>query len=368
MKKVWSIALAGALCLSLCACGGGEEAAAPSATPETVPESASIPPESQAPVAETLEIGDSIDNEQFRMTFDALELLDEYSYDTSEYSSTSLYVEEGYKLLVVKGHFENKATSVISDSAFAFTATVNDTYTVDGYDVHLDFQRSKSFEIDPYTDLDYVLHINIPGKLAEQFETATFTIGFNDDLSDPTTTWSSDGGRTAETDQLYALTSGLTSGEAGGGESGGETAAQTIAIGDMITTDDYEFTLTNVELTYEVQPPNTSGVYSSYSAESGKVFVHVEADVKNTMQRDIRIDELFNTSVLYDGKYPYSGFTVVNNGDNSFNWASNYVAATPLETCKAHGIVECPAEVDTSGKSIVVTLELGDTEYEYTLR
>lgn len=206
------------------------------------------------------------------------------------------------------------------------------------------------------------------------FETATFTIGFNNDLSAPTTVWSSDGTSTVEVDNRYTLTSGLTSGQAQGGEGSGETAgeeetdAQTIAIGDMITTSDYEFTLTNVELTYEVLPPNTSGVYSSYSAESGKVYVHVEADVKNTMQRDIRIDELFQTSVLYDGKYPYSGFTVVNSGDNSFNWASNYVAATPLETCKAHGIVECPAEVDTSGKSVVVTLELGDTEYQYTLR
>ena len=377
MKQVLSLALAGALCLGLCACGGtsaGTGDVPSSTTPDAVQESASLPQESQAPAAESLEIGGSIDNDSFRMTFDALELADEFSYDTSEYSSTSLYVEEGYKLLMLRGHFENKATGPISDSAFALTATVNDTYVVDGYDVRMNFLRSKSFEIDAYTDLDYVIYINIPEKLAGMFETATFTIGFNNDLSAPTTVWSSDGTGTVEVDNRYTLTSGLTSGQAQGGEGSGETAgeeetdAQTIAIGDMITTSDYEFTLTNVELTYEVLPPNTSGVYSSYSAESGKVYVHVEADVKNTMQRDIRIDELFQTSVLYDGKYPYSGFTVVNSGDNSFNWASNYVAATPLETCKAHGIVECPAEVDTSGKSIVVTLELGDTEYQYTLR
>ena len=54
--------------------------------------------------------------------------------------------------------------------------------------------------------------------------------------------------------------------------------------------------------------------------------------------------------------------------DNSFDWAGSYVAATPLETCKAHGIVECPAEVDTAGGSIVVSIELAGTVYEYTLR
>ena len=376
MKKIWSLILAGILCLSLCACGSGSEGGnaqnTPDASPAAVEETTPAPEESTGPAAEEVQIGGSIDNDSFLMTFNSLELLDEYSYDTSEHSSTSLYVEEGYKLLVVKGHFENKGTSTISDSAFAFTATVNDSYVVDGFDVRLNFQRSKNFEIDPYTDLDYVLYINIPEKLAGMFETASFTIGFNDDLSAPTTVWNSDGTSTVEVDQMYSLTSGLTSGSAGGeGESGatqGSAEAQTIAIGDTVTTDDYEFTLTNVELTYEVLPPNTSSVYTSYAAESGKVYVHVAADVKNTMQRDIRIEELFQTSVLYDGKYPYSGFTVVNDGDNRFDWVSSYVAATPLETCKAHGIVECPAEVDTSGKSVVVTLELGDTEYRYTLR
>lgn len=145
-------------------------------------------------------------------------------------------------------------------------------------------------------------------------------------------------------------------------------AMPTIEIGQTIATNDYEFTLKKVELSYEILPPNTNSVYTSYPAESGKVYVHVEADVKNTMPRDIRISELFATSVLYDGKYPYTGFTIVNDGDNRFDWVSSYVAATPLETCIAHGLVECPAEVDVSGKSIVVQLTLGNTTYEYTLR
>lgn len=145
-------------------------------------------------------------------------------------------------------------------------------------------------------------------------------------------------------------------------------AMPTIEIGQTIITNDYEFTLRKVELSYEILPPNTNGVYTSYPAESGKVYVHVEADVKNTMPRDIRINELFSASVLYDGKYPYTGFTIVNDGDNDFDWVSSYVAATPLETCIAHSLVECPSEVDTSGKSIVVQLILGNTTYEYMLR
>ena len=146
-----------------------------------------------------------------------------------------------------------------------------------------------------------------------------------------------------------------------------EAAALPIAIGDTISTDEYEFTLTGVALSYEVLPSDTSSAYMSYPAESGKVYVDVAANVKNIMQRDIRIEELYTASVLYDGQYPYSGFTVVDTGNN-FDWVGSYVAATPLETCKTHSLVECPVEVDTSGKSILVTLQLGDEAYEYVLR
>ena len=220
MKRISAAALAAALCLSLCACGGGSgsapagtggESTAPVTTTAPVA-TTPVPEETEAagPAATPVELGGSITTDNFVMTFDSLELLPEYSYATSEYSSTSLYVEEGYQLLVVKGTFENVGTTVISDSCFSLTATVNDEYVVDGYDVRLNFERDKYFEIDPYTEQAYDLYINIPDKLAEMFETASFTIGFKDDMSIPTTTYGSDGSVTVDIDQQYVFTSGLT--------------------------------------------------------------------------------------------------------------------------------------------------------------
>ena len=88
-------------------------------------------------------------------------------YETYEDMLRSLYVEQGYKLLMIKGHFDNVGTSTISDSAFLRKAVVNDGFEVEGFDVRINFIRDKYFEIDPYTDLDYVLYINIPEKLAD---------------------------------------------------------------------------------------------------------------------------------------------------------------------------------------------------------
>lgn len=219
MKRISAAALAAALCLSLCACGGSGSAPAETGGESTAPVTTTapvattpVPEETEAagPAATPVELGGSITTDNFVMTFDSLELLPEYSYSTSEYSSTSLYVEEGYQLLVVKGTFENVGTTVISDSCFSLTATVNGEYVVDGYDVRLNFERDKYFEVDPYTEQAYDLYINIPDKLAEMFETASFTIGFKDDMSVPTTTYGSDGSVTVDIDQQYVFTSGLT--------------------------------------------------------------------------------------------------------------------------------------------------------------
>lgn len=396
MKRIVALWLAAVLCLSLAACGKQaaelektediqtETEQTPAGAGETEPEAEPLEieteldapeetPEAEVPAltATPLALGDQIETAQFTMTFDTLELLPEYDIRLTENSSMSCVVEEGYQVLLVRGHITNTGTSVISDSAFYLTATVNGEYVVDGYDVRLLFVRNKYFEVDPYTDVDYVLYINVPDKLAELFETVTFEIGFKNDLGMLTTTYNVDGTETVDYENLYALTATLSGAapqsSAASETAATETAAQTIALGDTIIAADYEFTLTNVEFSYEVLPPNTSSVYTSYPADSGKVYVDVSADVKNTMERNIRMDELFTVSACYDGKYQYPGFTVVGD-DNQFIWASSYTAALPLETCKAHGLIECPVEVDTSGKSVVVTIVIDGVSYEYALR
>ena len=395
MKRIVALWLAAVLCLSLAACGKQaaelektediqtETEQTPAGAGETEPEAEPLEieaeldapeetPEAEVPAltATPLALGDQIETAQFTMTFDTLELLPEYDIRLTENSSMSCVVEEGYQVLLVRGHITNTGTSVISDSAFYLTATVNGEYVVDGYDVRLLFVRNKYFEVDPYTDVDYVLYINVPDKLAELFETVTFEIGFKNDLGMLTTTYNVDGTETVDYENLYALTAtldGAAEESAASGTAAAATAAQTIALGETILGADYEFTLTNVTFSYEVLPPNTSSVYTSYPADSGKVYIDVSADLKNTMERNIRIDELFTVSACYDGKYQYPGFTVVGD-DNQFIWASSYTAALPLETCQAHGLIECPVEVDTSGKSVVVTIVIDGVSYEYALR
>ena len=80
MKKWIALLLATVMCLSLAACGKNEAPAtntpaqnAPS-TPTTAPEAEQTEPTEPQQEAVGLSIGDKIDNENFTMTFDSMEI------------------------------------------------------------------------------------------------------------------------------------------------------------------------------------------------------------------------------------------------------------------------------------------------------
>ena len=324
MKKLLPLALSSALLLSLAACGGGD---ADPATQASAEPSAPVEAEAtEAPetglTAQPVELGGTLENDCFKMSFDSVELADEYSYSTGEYSSTSLYVEEGYKLLMLMGHFENVGTSPIADTSFSFQVTVNGDYVVDGHDVRLNFVRDKYFEIDPYTDLDYQLYINIPEKLAEQYESVEFQIGFRNDLAPLTTTWESDGSKTVDMEQLYSLSYHVGDAaptgtepdaaepdtEAEPADEAAEADVTVVAVGDTIHSDSWDVTLTKAEFASEIYPEDLSSSGNYYVQAEGSKFCNLEFDVKNLSSETLAFADAVNNVVVHCGQYAYDGY------------------------------------------------------------
>lgn len=141
-----------------------------------------------------------------------------------------------------------------------------------------------------------------------------------------------------------------------------------IVLGETISCDAFDFTINNVELTYELKPRNTSRVYTSYAAEDGKVYIHIDGEYLNKSKKDICIRDLPMPSADYNDGYCYDGFVVVDDGDNDFDWVSSYVVAEPLTTCHYHGLIECPVIVDETGDPLFVTLNINGTTYRYDIR
>ena len=174
-----------------------------STTIETIKETESETEATTEQEMKTVGIGQSIETESFKMSVKSIEIVDELVVKTGDMSSFKANVESGYKVLVVKGTMENTGKTVISDSSFYKKAVVNGDYEVGGFDVKLIFERNKYYEIDPYTEQNFFLYVNIPEKLAENYNTASFILGYKDDFSTITLIYES--GKTEKSDATHLI-------------------------------------------------------------------------------------------------------------------------------------------------------------------
>lgn len=177
LKKLLALLVSAALCLALPACGA----------PESVPSPSAEPPATPAPIhrGTELEMGGSLSTGDFVMSFDALELVPEFTYDTSDISSNSIWVEPGYMLLILRGTFENLSDRVISTDSFKITVSVNELYFTDSGRVRFELLPNFGGESEPGSRSEYVVYIYLPEQMTDLFETAAFDIYFNDDYSRP---------------------------------------------------------------------------------------------------------------------------------------------------------------------------------------
>ncbi len=148
-----------------------------------------------------------------------------------------------------------------------------------------------------------------------------------------------------------------------------ENSENIIVLGETISSDDWDFTVNNVEFTYELKPRNTSSVYTSYTAPDEKVYIHIDAEYHNKSKKDVCIRDLPVPNANYNDGYKYEGFVLADRDDNSFFWVSSYVVAEPLTTCHYHGLIECPKVVDESEEPLYVTMKLPNKQvYRYDIR
>lgn len=140
-----------------------------------------------------------------------------------------------------------------------------------------------------------------------------------------------------------------------------------INIGDTIKDDRAEITINKIEFSYDVLPDDTSSFYTHYAAESGKVYIHIDTDVKNIQKQDLSCDEIMAVKVDYNNGYEYEGFPVPEDSSTGFTYA-NIVSIAPLSTQGVRFLVDCPQEVADSQNPVKVIFTLSNTEYEYVIR
>ena len=144
-------------------------------------------------------------------------------------------------------------------------------------------------------------------------------------------------------------------------------AVKSISISETLTTSRYEITFNKIEFSYDVMPDNTSGFYTHYAADSGKVYIHVDTDVKNTQKQQLKCDDILKVEVEYNDGYKYSSNTVPEDSTTGFTYA-NITSIDPLETLGIHFLASCPEEVETSDNPVKVIFSIDGQDYEYVIR
>lgn len=147
------------------------------------------------------------------------------------------------------------------------------------------------------------------------------------------------------------------------------SSVQNIYIGNTVKGNGYDLTLNNVSLTYKAVPDNPPSYYTYYEAKVGKVYIKVDATIKNTSKVGISCDEIYSAKADYNNGFTYSGFCVADDYDGDFTYAS-ITRIDPLETLGVHCLIDCPEEVNTNTSaplSVTITLN-NDEKYVYTIR
>lgn len=143
---------------------------------------------------------------------------------------------------------------------------------------------------------------------------------------------------------------------------------QEIKLGQTVSTENYDFTLNKVKLSYRVEPDYKPSYYHYYDAPDGEIYVYVNASVKNKKKTSVECDTIYTATVDYNNGYTYDGFHIADDDDGDFTYA-NITDIDPLQTLGVHCLISCPDEVETSDAPLYVTIKIrGGETYKYIIR
>ena len=142
---------------------------------------------------------------------------------------------------------------------------------------------------------------------------------------------------------------------------------KTVKKGDVLTdTETVEATLQDVYTTNALYPPNKSGYYHYFEADSGKVYLVMEFMVKNLDGNELAYDEIAGVHCIYNEKYRYSSTVAFDeDGGKSLSSYASIYGLDPLESNRVYYLMEIPQEAENG--PLVINIYLANQDYKYLI-
>lgn len=175
------------ICISFCACGSSS-----SSDGEGTSSSSDVV---------KIDVGDAIETDNFKMTIDSVEFVDEYTIQVNDCTTDTFHSSAGYKMLLVKGVLENKTESEISIASFRVVITVNGK-SCDNR-LYIEENLSSNATVPANSEVHYFIPYDVSEPQIEEKDTVTITISFRDDMSAITPDYTEDITNVYEIDYKY---------------------------------------------------------------------------------------------------------------------------------------------------------------------
>ncbi len=199
MKKLLILFLTAALALSLCACGGGEDAVDSGPTAPT--EDAAAPTEgtqgdspaeeptpTPGPEATAVNLGDTIDLDFVKVTLDTLDVTKEgYHFEYTEGNVTyqsSVEPDRGMSMVCLRGKFTNKTNAEVypSNDPLYSVFTINGNEYKGQLKCYLVDYAESCMGVAAQQEVDYFCCAQVPENVAADIQTCSITFGFQQDI------------------------------------------------------------------------------------------------------------------------------------------------------------------------------------------
>ena len=131
-----------------------------------------------------------------------------------------------------------------------------------------------------------------------------------------------------------------------------------------------QLTLLETHFSNSVEPANKGSLYAVNGAkEQNRVYLDAVFTFENLAADSVAATEVLEALVIYDNKYEYRPFILVEQGGADANLLdAGMVAITPKATEKIHWVFEMPQELEKSAKPLVLALTYNEKDYYYQIR
>lgn len=127
-----------------------------------------------------------------------------------------------------------------------------------------------------------------------------------------------------------------------------------------------ELTIKGAKLATKIETPKPNSFFSYYEVkDASNTYFDVVIKVKSLLTVGKSADDFVSVKVMYDDKYEYNAFSVIEkDGGGDFTY-TNITRIEPLKAGTLHFLAEVPVEVAKDKKPIKVIISCNGEEYTY---